>query len=401
MHSSKRATLNNPKPIRICILGGGFGGLYTALYLSRFSWARMGQCQIILIEKNDRFLFTPLLYELITGELQSWEIAPSYQKLLGGTKIDFRQQIIQAIDLNARQIALDNGLTVGYDYLVLAVGTQNRWAKIPGVQTYALPFRTLADAERLEARLQMLEAGDRQRLRAIVIGGGPSGVELACKLADRLSKRGQVHLIERGEAILKNFSAGVRKAALRSLAIRQVQIDYLTDVTALEADAITVVKDGKTITMPVDLVLWAVGTETRNWLANLDCPKNEKGQLLTRPTLQLLDRPEVFALGDLAEIRNSSKLVPSTAQAAYQQASHAAKNLKAILQGKRLRPFRYLHMGDMLTLGKGAAIVSSFFLNLEGSLAAAIRQVVYLQRLPTLRHRWQIFKHLLVRSLHI
>jgi NADH dehydrogenase len=392
MHNNQPSITS--KSAHICILGGGFGGLYTALYLSRSSWVRAGQCQITLVEQNDRFLFTPLLYELITGELQPWEIAPSYQKLLSGTQIAFHQQKIQGVDLNARQVMLD-GAKLTYDYLVLAVGTQNRWANIPGVQTHALTFRTLADVERLEAKLQILEAGDRPFLRLAIIGGGPSGVELACKLADRLGKRGKVRLIERGEDILKNFSSGVRNAAYRALRSRRVEIDYRTDVTAIETDSMTVVQNDRTITLSVDLVLWTAGTQTREWIYNLNCQKNEFGKLIAHPTLQLIDYPEVFALGDTADIRNSSKPVPATAQAAYQQASHAAKNLMAMLRGKRPRPFHYLHLGDMLTLGKGAAIVSSFFLNLEGQLAATIRRLVYLQRLPTLRHRLQVFQRLL------
>lgn len=395
MRDKVKPTIANP--IRICILGGGFGGLYTALYLSRFAWVRAGKCKMILVEQNDRFLFTPLLYELITGELQPWEIAPSYQKLLGGTEIAFYQQTIRGVDLKTRQVVLDDGAELAYDYLVLAVGTQNRWANIPGVQTHALTFRTLADVERLEARLKILEASDRQRLRLAAIGGGANGVELACKLADRLDKRGQVHLIERGEEILKNFPSGVRKAAYRALRSRNIKIDRLTEVTAIEADSMTVVRDGKTVVLPVDLVLWTAGTQARDWIARLDCPKSDRGKLLIHPSLQLVDYPEVFALGDLADIGNGSQPVPATAQAAYQQASRAAKNLAAALQGKRLQPFRYLHLGDMLTLGKGAAVVSSSFLNLEGKLAAAIRRLVYIQRLPTLRHRLLVFKHLLVQ----
>jgi NADH dehydrogenase len=118
--------------------------------------------------------------------------------------------------------------------------------------------------------------------------------------------------------------------------------------------------------------------------------------LLTRPTLELIDYPEVFAIGDIAEIRQSkTKIVPATAQAAYQQASFLAKNLQLALQARNLRHFHYLHLGDMLTLGKGAAVVSSFGVNLEGSIAAIVRRLIYVQRLPTFRHRWQVLKNLL------
>lgn len=380
--------------VKICILGGGFGGLYTALYLSRFSAAKKGIWQITLVERKDHFLFTPLLYELITGELQPWEIAPSYQKLLRHSNIKFCQDKVEGIELKTRQIKVKNGEELTYDYLVLAVGTQNRWADVPGAATYALTFRTLKDVESLQGRLSLLECSGRQHIRIAVIGGGPNGVELACKLADRLGRRGQVQLIERGQQILKGFPNGLRAAAQRALQARHIQVQLETSIAAIEAEQITIVQDGQIIILPIDLVLWTAGTQSLDWLSQLECQCNSQCKIITLPTLQLVDYPEVFALGDLADIYNSKKPVPATAQAAYQQASCAAYNIKADLTGKRLRCFHYLHLGDMLTLGKGAAVVSSFSINIEGALAAIIRRLVYIQRLPTLRHRLQVFKNL-------
>jgi NADH dehydrogenase len=388
----------NKKPIAICILGGGFGGLYTALYLSNFDWVRSGRCQITLVEPKDNFLFTPLLYEILTGELQRWEIAPSYQKLLAGKKINFCQDKARRIDLKKRQVELETGAALTYDYLVLAVGGKTRFVNLPGLVTHALTFRSLADAERLQERLSVLEASERQRLRIAVIGAGSNGVELACKVSDRLSGRGQVCLIDRGEAILKTFSSGVKKAASQAIKARNIQVYLETGVKEIEEDKIILACGDRIITHPVDLVLWTAGTETINWVKNLGCQQNSQGKLLTRPTLQLIDYPEVFALGDLADIRQSkTKSVPATAQAAYQQASCAAKNLKALMEGKRLKRFHYLHLGDMLTLGKGVAIVSSFGINLEGNLAGKLRRLIYIQRLPTMRHRWQVLKNLFLK----
>ena len=379
-------------PIHICILGGGFGGLYTALYLSRFFEVESGQ--ITLVEPKDRFLFTPLLYELLTGELQRWEIAPPYHKLLHNKNIHFCQQSVQDVELKMHQVKLENGQKLTYDYLVLAVGNQTRYADIPGVVEHTLKFRTLADAELLHERLKLLEATQRQHLRLAIIGGGPSGVELACKLADRLGKRGQVSLVERGAEILKPYSRGVQKAAQKAMKARQVQLHLNTSVKEIEAEQMTIVQNNQTFTWSVDLVLWTAGTETQKWVRHLDCQHNDWGQVLTRPTLQLVDFPEVFAVGDLADAQNNQ--IPATAQAAYQQASRVAKNLKAALQGRRLRPFHYLHLGDMLTLGKGAAIVSSFSINISGSVGALLRRLIYVQRLPTWRHRLQVFKNLLM-----
>ncbi|HBB32489.1 MAG TPA: NAD(P)/FAD-dependent oxidoreductase [Cyanobacteria bacterium UBA8803] len=393
-------------PTQICILGGGFGGLYTALYLQRFPWFKSQNCQITLVDRKDHLVFTPLLYELVTHELQPWEIAPSFKKLTYNTTIQFCQGIVRGVDLETRQVKVEKKPSAGregfeldplvlvYDYLVLAVGAEMRLDGIPGATTYAHPFRTITDAERLEEQLRLLETSNRPEIRVAVVGGGPSGVELACKLADRLRGRGQVRLIERGQEILKTFSPYSRAAAYRALKARRVQIDFETSVESIESDRITLFREGQMLDLPVDLVLWTVGTRSIDWVRNLPCRHNSQGQLITLPTLQLIDYPEVFALGDLAEIQDPrGRQIPATAQVAYQQADCAALNINRAIAGKRLRNFHYLHMGEMLTLGKGEAVVSSFALKLEGRLAGIIRQFVYLQRLPTVRHRLQVLRH--------
>ena len=394
-------------PIRISILGGGFGGLYTALYLQRFSLFKSNRCQVTLIERKDHLVFTPLLYELVTDELQAWEIGPSYKKLLKNTNINFCQGIIQGVDLENRQVKwqADNSeeFAIGeeildYDYLVLAVGAQMRLEGVPGAANYAYCFRTVADAERLKERLRWLENSDRKLIQVAVVGGGPSGVELACKLADRLGGRGQVRLIERGNELLKTFSQYSRAAAGRALSKRRVEVDFDTSIEAVESDKITILCGDKIKHLSVDLVLWTVGTRAIDWVQKLPCPHNNWGQLLTLPTLQLVDYPEVLALGDLAEIQyNPQKQIPATAQVAYQQAACAAKNLDRAVRGKRLQNFHYLHLGEMLTLGKGAAVVSSFALKIDGRLASIIRQFVYLQRLPTIRHQLQVLRHWILK----
>ena len=382
-------------PFRICILGGGFGGLYTALYLSRFRQAK--HWQITLVEQKDRFLFTPLLYELLTEELPTWAIAPSYEKLLARTPIHFCQRTIENVNLRARQVQLQGGEKLPYDYLVLAVGSQTRSANAFGVATHAFYFRTLADVERLQAKLREMELSQRHHLRVAIVGGGPNGVEVACKLADRLGDRGQICLIERGAGILKGFSPALRTIVRRSMKARNIRVELETQVKMLEGDRLTLLRELQITALQVDLALWTAGTQPFAWVHSL-AKCSDRGKILTRDTLQLIDYPEVFALGDVAEIHNSSVFVPATAQAAYQQAAIAAQNIRAVLTDQRLRHFRYFHLGDMLTLGKGRGIVSSFSVNLEGALAEKIRRLAYIQRLPTLRHRLQVLKHWLVSA---
>lgn len=384
----KPRPVNNTNPIRICILGGGFGGLYTALALGQ---KRSPNYKITVVEQRNHFLFTPLLYELITGELHSWEVAPSYQKLLKSTNVNLCQEEIQNVDLKQKLVSLSNGEKLSYDYLVLAVGKETRLDVVPGALEYAQTFRTLADVEHLKERLRFLEASDRPVIRVAIAGAGPNGVELACKLADRLKNRGEIRLINRGDEILKTFSPGSRNAAYRALAKRGVQIELKTSIEAIDSDAITLNTQDKIRQLHTDLVLWTGGNQSIGWVRELDCQQNQQGQLITTPTLQLVDHPDVFVLGDMAEIRDAQgKQTPATAQSAFQQAPCAARNLWAILRNRRLKSFRYLHLGEMLTLGTNNAVISSFGITLDGHLARIIRRGVYIQRLPTLKHRLQV-----------
>ena len=379
---------------KVVILGGGFGGLYAALSLARSPLYKSGRCQITLVEKNDRFLFTPLLYELITGELQPWEIAPSYQKLLRGTGIDFCHDVVVGLDLGSRHVYLADRPGLAYDYLAIAIGCETRWVNLPGLKEFALTFRSLVDVERLDGHLQQLESSDRDRIRLAVIGGGPNGVELACKLADRLGKRGEVRLIERGADLVGGFPEGVRRACWQALRQRKVAVDVDIALQAVTQDSLTLARGSQTQTDPVDLVVWTAGTQPKQWLSLMGSPLTPDGKLVVLPTLQLPHYPNVLALGDGAVIDRPRPPIPATAQVAYQQGPIAARNLLALMQKKPLKQFHYLHLGDMLTLGVGSAIVSSFGLNLTGPLAAIVRRIAYIFRLPTARHRLQVFRRL-------
>ncbi len=387
-HINNHPTSTNPT--KICILGGGFGGLYTALYLQAFREIKSSRYEVTLVDQNDHLLFTPILYEVITDELQVWEIAPQYKKLLNNTNVKIVQDRVVGLDLKTRLVELSQG-QLTYDYLVLGLGNKNRFAGVPGAEEYGLTFRSLKDTLRLKNRLQELADSAKENIRVAVIGGGPSGVELATKIADLLGKRADIRLVERGTQILKAYTPATQRSGKEALEKRGVRISFETGVEKIEPHQVTLIQKGETFTIPVDLVLWSAGTETQELIADLPCSHNQRGQIITLPTLQIPEYPEVIALGDLAEIKNpNGKLVPATAQAAYQQASRAAKNLIASFKGKRLKRFRYLHLGEMITLGVNDAAVSSFGINLKGSLAALVRRIVYLQRLPTFSHRWEV-----------
>ncbi|HIK40383.1 NAD(P)/FAD-dependent oxidoreductase [Thermoleptolyngbya sp. M55_K2018_002] len=375
---------------RICILGGGFGGLYTALRLSQLPWTD-AKPEIVLVDQRDRFLFLPLLYELVTGELQTWEVAPPFSELLANTGIQFRQGAVAHIDVTARQVQLQDGATLDYDRLVLALGGETPLTMAPGVAEHAIPFRSIDDAYRLQERLRILEASPADRIRVAIVGAGYSGVELACKLADRLGDRGRVRLVELGDQILRNSPSFNRDAATKALEKRGVWIDLETQVTEVTADSISLDYRGKVDTLPVDIVMWTVGNKVPDFVKSLPLPQTERGQLLVTPTLQVVDYPEIFALGDLAEMKDADgQKVPATAQAAFQAADYTGWNVWASLSDRPLLPFRYQHLGEMLSLGTTEATLTGLGVSLDGPAAHLFRRLAYLYRMPTFDHQIKV-----------
>jgi NADH dehydrogenase len=379
------------QPARICILGGGFGGLYTALRLSQLPWTKQEKPEIILVDRSDRFLFSPLLYELMTGELQTWEIAPPFEELLAGTGVRFHQGIVTGIDLSAKHVQLQDGHALPYDRLVVSMGGETPLDLVPGSAEYALPFRSIADAYRLEERLRQLEESEADKLRVAIVGAGYAGVELACKLADRLGSRGRIRLVEQADLILRTSPDFNRTAATKALDARSVWIDLETSVEAISADTISLLYKDNIDTIPVDLVLWTVGTRVAEVINALPLKKNVRGQVVVMPTLQAIDYPDVFALGDLVDCKDiDGQQVPGTAQAAFQQSEYVGWNLWASLTERPLLPFRYQHLGEMMALGIDNATLTGFGLKLDGSLAYVARRLAYLYRMPTLEHQVRV-----------
>lgn len=378
------------QPARICILGGGFGGLYTALRLSQLPW-ESAKPEIVLIDRSDRFLFSPLLYELLTGELQTWEIAPPFIELLASTGIRFCQGEAAEIDIYEQRVRLQDGIEIPYDRLVLALGGETPLDMVPGASSYAFPFRTLADAYRMEEQLRLLEASTADKIRVAIVGAGYSGVELACKLADRLGERGRFRLVELSDQILRTSPEFNREAATKALEKRGIWLDLETKVESIEPNAIALEYKNQVDIIPADLVVWTVGTRVAPIVRSLPVKQNQRGQLTATSTLQVIDRPEIFALGDLAECRDAAEQqVPGTAQAAVQQADYAAWNIWASLTHRPLLPFRYQNLGEMMTLGIDSATLTGLGIKLEGPLAAIARRLAYLYRLPTLEHQIKV-----------
>lgn len=379
------------QPTRICILGGGFGGLYTALRLSQLPWEKSQQPEIILVDRNDRFLFLPLLYELVTGELQTWEIAPPYSELLANTGVRFIQSTVTGIDVAARRVQLQEGLELNCDRLVLALGGETPLNQVSGAAEFAISFHSLSHAYRLEERLRILEESEAEKIRVAVVGGGYSGVEIACKVAERLSERGRVRIVERGDKILGNSAKFNREAARKALDERNVWIDLETEVQSISSDKISLLYKGQVDTIPVDIVLWTVGNSLSPIISALPLKQSQRGKLKITPTLQVIDHPEIFALGDLVDCQDATgEQIANTAQSAFQQADYTAWNIWASLTNRPLLPFRYQHLGEMMTLGTDNATLTGLGLQLDGLLGYQFRRLIYLYRMPTLDHQLKV-----------
>ncbi|MEE3717528.1 NAD(P)/FAD-dependent oxidoreductase [Tumidithrix elongata RA019] len=388
---------------RICILGGGFGGLYTALNLVRLPWAETPE--IILIDKSDRFMFTPMLYELITGELQAWEIAPPFADLLEGKGIQFIQATVTDIDLNDRHVRIDasgQSADLHYDRLLLAIGGETPIDFVPGASEYAIPFRTLADANRLIHRLEELEKSDRGKIRVCIAGAGSSGVELACKIADRLKERGRVRLVDRNDRILSGSPEPNRVAAEQALSKRGVWKDLSTSVSEVGETEITLDYQAGSDTLPVDIVMWTVGTRFSKLIQKLPLDRRlPMGQITVEPTLQVKTHPELFAIGDLASCLDTDGTpLPGTAQVAYQQAHYCALNIWASITNHPLLPFQYIPLGEFISLGVNDASMSMFGkIAMDGMPAYVARRLAYLLRMPTLEHQLKVSSNWLVRPI--
>ena len=374
--------------LRICIIGGGFGGLYTALRLSELPWSNEQKPAITLIDKSDRFLFSPLLYELVTEEMQSWEIAPPFEEILAHTGVIFHQGLVTEIDIDNQQVKLADNSAVGYDKLVIATGGKTPLNIAPGAREYAIPFRSLNDAYRLREKLRLLEESNQDKIRVAVVGGGYSGVELACKLADHLGEKGRIRIIDRGSQILTDSPKFNRESATKALEKRQVWLDLETEVEQVTADSISLAYKGQVDTIPVDLVLWTVGNQVLQLIQNLPLQQSVRGLLKIKPNLQVVERDDIYALGDVAECYDTEgNLLPATAQVAFQQSDYCAWNLWAEITNRPLLPFSYQPLGEMMTLGTDNATISGLGVQLDGSLAYIARRLIYLYRLPTLKHQ--------------
>ncbi|MCT0231307.1 FAD-dependent oxidoreductase [Synechococcus sp. CS-1324] len=377
----------------VIIAGGGFAGLYTALALAE----RRNPPPILLIEPNERFLFLPLLYELLSEELRCWEVAPRYDSLLAGRGVAWLRDRVEGIDTQNHALCTKQGRTLTYRRLVLATGSRPTSFGVPGVEEHAIGFHNLADVERLHGLICHLRRRQLPLQRLAIVGAGPSGVELACKLADLLQGAAVIELIEQGRELLPQARSFNREQASSALLRRDVRLRNQTRVLAVGPGRIELARDpvaGETPSpesLAVDAVIWTAGVVANTPELTPPAPLDRRGRLLCHASLQLQEHPDLFAIGDLAHITDADgAALPATAQVAIQQADHLAGNLQRSLAGDPLEPFFWQDLGEMISLGVGEASLTGLGLTLAGQTAYRLRQLTYLSRLPGRSHQLRV-----------
>lgn len=376
------------------VVGGGFGGLTTALTLA----AATDGPPVLLIEPQERFLFLPLLYELLSGELRRWQIAPRYADLLAGHGVAWLQERVVTINHAKRELRTDGDRTLDYSALVIATGGRANSFGVPGVSEHALAFRSLADVERLQELVRRLRLRLRPLQRLAVVGAGASGVELACKLADLLEGAAVIELVEQGPELLPGSKAFNREQAHLALQQRDVRLRTHTRVAAVLADGLELQRGGPDplATAPVEslrceAVIWTGGVAP--CVPALDPPigLDRRGRLPCDAELRVIGTEGVFALGDAAACPlGGDASHPATAQVAYQQAACVAANLQHLRHNDALEPFQWNDLGEMLGLGVGQATLTGMGLTLAGPAAFQLRRLAYLARLPGPLHRLRV-----------
>lgn len=388
----------------VIIVGGGFGGLKAAHAL------RHAPARIVLVDRENHHLFQPLLYQVASATLSPADIAAPIRHILRRQRnAEVVLAEVASVDLNARRIELTEGRALSYDFLILAAGSRSSYFGRDAWAGLAPGLKTLEDA--LEIRRRFLLAFERAEqeedpevrrewLTFVIVGGGPTGVELAGTLKEmaRLSlpqefrrirsDRARVILVEAGPGILTNFGSGLSEKALQGLERIGVEIRLGQPITAIDERAVQLGEER----IPTRTVLWAAGVAAVPLGAGLGVPVDRVGRVIVGPDLSIPGHPEAFVVGDLAAFGQGPRgPLPGVAPVAIQQGECAADNLLATLGNRPRQAFRYRDRGSMATLGRGKAVAHIGCLSFTGYPAWLAWLFIHLLLLVDFRSRVFVF----------
>jgi NADH dehydrogenase len=384
----------------VIIIGGGFGGLYAAF---RF---RREPVDVTIVDRRNHHLFQPLLYQVAMAALSPGDIASPIRWILRKQRnVEVLLGEVERIDPLRRVIHLSDGAELSYDYLIVAAGATHAYFGHDDWRPDAPGLKTLEDA--LEIRKRVLLAFERAEresdpgrraalLTFVIVGGGPTGVEMAGALAEiarqSLAKdfrhfdpgSAKIVLIEGGPAVLANFPEKLREAARRDLQRLGVDVRTGETVTRIARGGVETSRER----IAAETILWAAGVAASPLGASLGAPLDRAGRVLVQPDLTIPGHPNVFVIGDLASLAGpSGKPLPGVAQVAMQMGAHAAANILRAIEGQPMRAFQYHNYGDMATIGRAAAVADLPWIQLKGLLGWLAWLFVHLIKLIGFRNR--------------
>jgi NADH:ubiquinone reductase (H+-translocating) len=388
---------------RVVIVGAGFGGLETAHRLAG------APVRITLIDRRNHHLFQPLLYQVATASLATSEIAWPIRYLFR-----WRRDVITlfatvtGVNATAKCVLLEDGTSLPYDTLVLATGARHAYFGHDEWEAFAPGLKTLEDATTLRRHILVaFERAERERdpqrraalLTFVIIGAGPTGVELAGTIAELAqdtlrpdfrnidTHKARVVLIEAGPRVLAGFPDDLSAYAQRSLEELGVEVVLGQPVTECSADG--VVYDGKRL--QAKTLIWAAGVRASPAAEWLGAPTDRAGRLQVEPDLTVPGHPDIFAIGDTVTVAGpDGNPVPGIAQAAKQEGRYVAEAIKARLRGRMIPPFRYKHAGSLAQIGKRKAVIDFGWIKLRGALAWWIWGIAHIYFLIGLRNRLSV-----------
>jgi len=394
---------------RILILGAGFAGLYSALQFEK-TLARDPDIEVILVNRENFFLFTPMLHEVAASDLDMTHIVNPIRKFF--KQVQFFEGDVESIDLLGRKVVVSHGINdhrheLHYDHLLITLGSVTNFFNLPGLAERALTMKSLGDAIHLRNRLiQNLEEADfecsrEQReplLSFVVAGGGFAGVETIAGVNDFIREAVEFYphlreenirmvLVHPGAVILPELGEKLGAYAQRKLAERGVEIRVNTSVTGATDDGVAL-SDGSVIR--TNTLVWTAGTSPNLLLQKVPCEK-DRGRLKVNSMMEVLGWPGVWALGDCALVPDpTGKPYPPTAQHALRQGKVAAQNVAAAIRGGKMRPFVFSTLGQLAAIGRRTGVASVFGFNFSGFVAWWMWRTIYLSKLPRFEKKLRV-----------
>jgi NADH dehydrogenase len=392
---------------RIVIVGGGFAGLAAAHAL------RHADAEVVLIDRRNHHIFQPLLYQVATAVLAPAEIAAPIRQLeVKQRNLDVLLAEVTGVDLAASTIAASSpGVGVrriAFDYLVIATGMRPSYFGHDGFARYAPGLKNLSDAETIRAKI--LGAFERaettedecereRQMTFVLVGAGPTGVELAASLAQMVRvtlrrnfrridpPKSAIFLLDAGDRVLPTFAEPVSSGVTRRLT--KLGVEVLTGVKVETVDERGVVAGGTRI--PSATVLWTAGVVASPVPMMLGTKIDSAGRALVDPFLKVVDVPDVFVVGDAASVMQNEHPVPGVAQAAVQEGRYVGRLIAKALMARRVkRPFRYFDKGNMAVVGKNYAVLERGWLHTGGFLTWLVWAFVHILSLPQLQNRLRV-----------